>query len=383
MCKQKELFEISVLILIPGGCSLCSLPLCMKDQRGSCSMHILPYVHRPFPNYSFICKTFLFYLYRISGFKNQVCFFLNYELDHDWYQQDAAVYMCTGGVEASLNLSEFLPQSAPSDGHFSNNKQWLRAASWISWRNLLYNKELLRLIFAEKKNSVPQGHPPARSDWRLARRSSVPPVSGRAAHLHTGDNARGLQEDHGSSSSSLCSLASQPLSDDSKPLPMPAIACGASAAAFPSSAHARSPPLPSGSFRKLVSPTPRRLGHRLAAPMASSTVDSPGSSSDFAKRMDRAWLISKQPRPTSCSSCQSIGDVECRWCAGTGFFILGNNMLCEVPSKNTRCVICSGKGFSHCADCKGTGFRAKWLEEPPVEKWTAEVNHSINFTILQ
>uniref|UniRef100_A0A453KWJ9 Uncharacterized protein n=1 Tax=Aegilops tauschii subsp. strangulata TaxID=200361 RepID=A0A453KWJ9_AEGTS len=110
--------------------------------------------------------------------------------------------------------------------------------------------------------------------------------------LHTGDNARGLQEDHGRSS--LCSLASQPLSlsDDSKPLPMPAIACGACAAAFLSSAHARSPPPPSGSFRKLVSPTPRRLGHRLAAPMA-STVDSPGSSSDFAKRMDRAWLISK------------------------------------------------------------------------------------------
>lgn len=174
-------------------------------------------------------------------------------------------------------------------------------------------------------------------------------------------------QDHGSSS--LCSLASQvsPPSDDSKPFPMPAIACGACAAAFPSSSHARSPPPPSGSFRKLVSPTPRRLGHRLAAPMA-STVDSPGSSSDFAKRMDRAWLISKQPRPTSCSSCQSIGDVECRWCAGTGFFILGNNMLCEVPSKNTRCVICSGKGVSRCADCKGTGFRAKWLEEPPVDK---------------
>lgn len=91
----------------------------------------------------------------------------------------------------------------------------------------------------------------------------------------------------------------------------------------------------------------------------------------------------QQPRPTSCSSCQSTGDVECKWCAGTGFFILGNNMLCEVPSKNTRCVICSGKGFASCADCKGTGFRAKWLEEPPINKWIVEVNHTINFTILQ
>jgi len=43
-------------------------------------------------------------------------------------------------------------------------------------------------------------------------------------------------------------------------------------------------------------------------------------------------------------------------------------MLCEVPSRNTKCVICSGKGFASCADCQGTGFRAKWLEEPPVNK---------------
>ncbi|XP_047049957.1 uncharacterized protein LOC124655030 [Lolium rigidum] len=141
---------------------------------------------------------------------------------------------------------------------------------------------------------------------------------------------------------------------------MPTIACGACAAASPSSRHAPSHPSSPGSFGKLVPVAPRRL----PAPMA-STVDSPGSA-DFAKRMDRAWLISKQPRPSSCSSCQSTGDVECKWCAGTGFFILGNNMLCEVPSKNTRCVICSGKGFARCVDCKGTGFRAKWLEEPPV-----------------
>uniref|UniRef100_J3MXL1 Uncharacterized protein n=2 Tax=Oryza brachyantha TaxID=4533 RepID=J3MXL1_ORYBR len=99
-----------------------------------------------------------------------------------------------------------------------------------------------------------------------------------------------------------------------------------------------------------------------------SAVGSPGSSSDFARRMERAWLISQQPRPIPCSSCQSAGHVECKWCTGTGFFILGNNMLCEVPSKNTKCVICSGKGFATCADCKGTGFRAKWLEDPPVNK---------------
>ena len=56
----------------------------------------------------------------------------------------------------------------------------------------------------------------------------------------------------------------------------------------------------------------------------------------------------QQPRPISCSSCQSSGHVECKWCAGTGFFILGNNMLCEVPSRNTKCVICSGKVVYPC-----------------------------------
>ncbi|KAJ4745038.1 DnaJ/Hsp40 cysteine-rich domain superfamily protein [Rhynchospora pubera] len=99
--------------------------------------------------------------------------------------------------------------------------------------------------------------------------------------------------------------------------------------------------------------------------MASSVDSSESSSSSFAKRIERAWLISQQPRPIACSSCESKGYKECEWCSGTGFFILGNNMLCEVPSRNTTCVICAGKGNACCADCKGTGFRAKWLEESP------------------
>ncbi|ONK69714.1 uncharacterized protein A4U43_C05F25960 [Asparagus officinalis] len=97
---------------------------------------------------------------------------------------------------------------------------------------------------------------------------------------------------------------------------------------------------------------------------ASSAVESSGSSSDFVKRMEQAWLISQQPRPIACSSCESNGFVECKWCGGTGFFIIGNNMLCEVPSRNTSCIICAGKGSSCCPDCKGTGFRAKWLGKP-------------------
>ncbi|CAL0327165.1 unnamed protein product [Lupinus luteus] len=89
------------------------------------------------------------------------------------------------------------------------------------------------------------------------------------------------------------------------------------------------------------------------------------SSSDFTKRTEQAWLISQQPSPIACSSCNSKGYIECKWCGGTGFFILGDNMLCEVPSRNTSCKICVGKGSMCCSNCQGTGFRAKWLEEPP------------------
>ncbi|XVE53508.1 hypothetical protein DITRI_Ditri03aG0008900 [Diplodiscus trichospermus] len=99
-----------------------------------------------------------------------------------------------------------------------------------------------------------------------------------------------------------------------------------------------------------------------------SAVNSFESSSDFVKRMEKAWVISQQPSPIACSSCNSKGYVECKWCGGTGFFILGDNMLCQVPSRNTSCVICAGKGSQCCSDCKGTGFRAKWLGEPPTSK---------------
>ncbi|CAN8315038.1 unnamed protein product [Cochlearia groenlandica] len=105
---------------------------------------------------------------------------------------------------------------------------------------------------------------------------------------------------------------------------------------------------------------------RFPATLRASTVDSGDNSSKFAKRIEQAWVISQQPRPVGCSSCDSKGHVECKWCAGTGFFILGDNMLCQVPSRNTSCVICTGKGSACCSDCQGTGFRAKWLEKPPV-----------------
>ncbi|KAJ6673890.1 PLASTID TRANSCRIPTIONALLY ACTIVE PROTEIN [Salix viminalis] len=114
--------------------------------------------------------------------------------------------------------------------------------------------------------------------------------------------------------------------------------------------------------------TSSRSSSRGCGGVRASMVDSYESSSDFVKRMEQAWLISEQPMPVACSSCDSDGEVECHWCRGTGFFILGDNILCQVPSRNTNCVICAGKGSMRCSDCKGTGFRAGWLGKPPISK---------------
>ncbi|GAB2276204.1 hypothetical protein Dimus_010938 [Dionaea muscipula] len=141
-------------------------------------------------------------------------------------------------------------------------------------------------------------------------------------------------------------------------------------------------PKPTG-IRHLIPPTgksdgfflvPRRWKPGVAfsriCRVRASTLDSHEgpSPSSFVKRMEQAWLISQQPRPVACSTCNSNRIVECKWCGGTGFFMLGDNMLCQIPSRSTSCVICAGKGSRCCPDCKGTGFRARWLEEPQTPK---------------
>uniref|UniRef100_A0A7C8YJQ6 Uncharacterized protein n=1 Tax=Opuntia streptacantha TaxID=393608 RepID=A0A7C8YJQ6_OPUST len=119
----------------------------------------------------------------------------------------------------------------------------------------------------------------------------------------------------------------------------------------------------------LLNLVPRSFNGIRVFKLRASLVDSSSeSSSNFAKRIEQAWLISQQPTPVACETCNSKGNVECKWCAGTGFFVLGDNMLCEVPSRNTTCVICTGEGSIRCTDCQGTGFRAKWLGKPAVYK---------------
>ncbi|KAH7426136.1 hypothetical protein KP509_11G086400 [Ceratopteris richardii] len=89
-----------------------------------------------------------------------------------------------------------------------------------------------------------------------------------------------------------------------------------------------------------------------------------GNLEEYSARMEKMWLISKQPSPVKCVSCNTEGVADCQWCGGTGFFMLGDSLLCEVPSRNTTCLVCLGKGTVPCKDCKGTGYIARWLYDP-------------------
>ena len=55
------------------------------------------------------------------------------------------------------------------------------------------------------------------------------------------------------------------------------------------------------------------------------------------------FLAIQQPVPVACEDCGTQGTQECKWCAGTGYFVIGDQMLCQVPSRNTQCLICHGQ----------------------------------------
>ncbi|KAH7523936.1 hypothetical protein FEM48_Zijuj06G0065000 [Ziziphus jujuba var. spinosa] len=57
----------------------------------------------------------------------------------------------------------------------------------------------------------------------------------------------------------------------------------------------------------------------------------------------RKWCW--QPSPVACSSCNSNGNIECKWCAGTGFFILGINVLLRLQGDWFSCQVVRGASY--------------------------------------
>ncbi len=57
-----------------------------------------------------------------------------------------------------------------------------------------------------------------------------------------------------------------------------------------------------------------------------------------------------------CSSCGGDGEVICRFCKGTGFMTLAD----ELVGTLNDCPVCSGTGYEECHDCMGAGIIAHW-----------------------
>ena len=60
-----------------------------------------------------------------------------------------------------------------------------------------------------------------------------------------------------------------------------------------------------------------------------------------------------------CKSCDSEGEVPCRFCGGTGFLMLGHDLI----GTNNDCPVCNGSGYEECKDCMGAGYIVDWREE--------------------
>ena len=61
-----------------------------------------------------------------------------------------------------------------------------------------------------------------------------------------------------------------------------------------------------------------------------------------------------------CDVCHGSGYINCGFCAGTGFCIIGGKV---IPGGGTQggCIVCDSNGEMRCSLCKGSGFVAKWV----------------------
>lgn len=58
----------------------------------------------------------------------------------------------------------------------------------------------------------------------------------------------------------------------------------------------------------------------------------------------------------SCAECDGTGEKPCRYCRGTGFFTIAD----ELIGSGNDCPVCRAKGYERCLPCQGTGAIAKW-----------------------
>ena len=86
------------------------------------------------------------------------------------------------------------------------------------------------------------------------------------------------------------------------------------------------------------------------------------------KHLELIWRIREQTEVCDvtkedlcghmCETCDSEGEVRCRFCAGTGFMMLGHDLI----GTNNDCPVCNGSGEEECKDCMGGGYIVDWRE---------------------
>ena len=60
-----------------------------------------------------------------------------------------------------------------------------------------------------------------------------------------------------------------------------------------------------------------------------------------------------------CHKCDGEGELMCRFCGGTGFLMMGN----ELIGTDNDCPVCKGSGYEECKHCMGAGYVVDWREE--------------------
>lgn len=89
---------------------------------------------------------------------------------------------------------------------------------------------------------------------------------------------------------------------------------------------------------------------------------------DDYKNLDLVWEVYEaievcDPRQShscgyTCSVCQGEGSNLCKFCKGTGFLMLGD----ELIGTSNDCPVCNGTGETPCKMCRGSGMIARWVK---------------------
>ncbi|CAB1118277.1 unnamed protein product [Ectocarpus sp. CCAP 1310/34] len=83
------------------------------------------------------------------------------------------------------------------------------------------------------------------------------------------------------------------------------------------------------------------------------------------------WNMSRKANQTvCCRQCAGEGIEECRFCAGTGMFKIGSELMVDPASgRPPPCPVCRGKGEEMCSRCNGVGRIASWLFKSERRQW--------------